>query len=209
MVGDHTIVSGSADNTVRVWRLSDGALLRTLEGHSSFVYSVAVIGDHTIVSGSGDKTVRVWGQPPNADTGTAGGASASADGMAGRETVAEASSSVAITSASLPPNQDAIDVEAEGLSPPKLSAAAVERNERHAKRAPQQQAAANEQQKERRAAQDAQAEQAAQAEQITRIKQEVDDEVSFVGGVFNLTGEAVDAPPPRFTEDDQWGACVA
>jgi hypothetical protein len=70
-------------------------------------------------------------------------------------------------------------------------------------------AAANEQQKARRAAQDEQAEQAAQAEQITQTKQEVPDEVSFVGGVFNLTGEAVDAPPQRFTEDEQWGACVA
>ena len=36
------------------------ALLRTLEGHTHYVYSVAVAGDHTIVSGSYDRTVRVW-----------------------------------------------------------------------------------------------------------------------------------------------------
>ena len=83
VAGDHTIVSGSGDNTVRVWRLSDGELLRTLEGHTDSVISVAVVGDHTIVSGSMDNTVRVWGQP-TADEGTAGGSSSTdPEGVAG------------------------------------------------------------------------------------------------------------------------------
>jgi WD40 repeat protein len=58
--GQH-IVSGSWDNTVRVWRLADGAAVRTLEGHTSIVFSVAVSPDgQHIVSGLEDKTVRVW-----------------------------------------------------------------------------------------------------------------------------------------------------
>jgi WD40 repeat protein len=28
------IASGSDDNTIKLWRVSDGALLRTLEGHT-------------------------------------------------------------------------------------------------------------------------------------------------------------------------------
>ena len=36
------------------------ALLRTLEGHTNSVRSVALVGEHTIVSGSDYDTVRVW-----------------------------------------------------------------------------------------------------------------------------------------------------
>ena len=55
------IVSGSDDNTVRVWDVATGACVQTLEGHSDAVSSVSF--DNTgsrIVSGSDDKTVRVW-----------------------------------------------------------------------------------------------------------------------------------------------------
>ena len=46
---------------MRVWDAQSGECLRTLEGHSDFVTSVALSGDGTrIVSGSWDKTVRVW-----------------------------------------------------------------------------------------------------------------------------------------------------
>ena len=56
------IVSGSDDSMVRVWSLEDGALLRTLQGHTDWCRSVCVspCGKY-IVSGSDDNTVRVWG----------------------------------------------------------------------------------------------------------------------------------------------------
>src|SRR5262249_54055922 len=60
MDGKH-IVSGSWDETVRVWDLSSGEGLRTLVGHSNSVYAVAVTADGKhIVSGSYDRKVRVW-----------------------------------------------------------------------------------------------------------------------------------------------------
>ncbi len=56
-----TIVSGSGDNTVRLWDVNTGETLRTLEGHTRFVISVAYSPDgRTIASGSGDNTIRLW-----------------------------------------------------------------------------------------------------------------------------------------------------
>ncbi len=54
-------VSGSVDQTLRVWDLENGQCLRTLAGHSGAVRSVSVRPDgRRAVSGSGDKTLRVW-----------------------------------------------------------------------------------------------------------------------------------------------------
>ncbi|KAK4034598.1 WD40-repeat-containing domain protein, partial [Parachaetomium inaequale] len=55
------IVSGSCDNTVRVWDAATGAERRVLQGHSSSVNAVAFSPDsRLIVSGSGDNTLGVW-----------------------------------------------------------------------------------------------------------------------------------------------------
>ncbi|KAH8719199.1 hypothetical protein GQ44DRAFT_389682 [Phaeosphaeriaceae sp. PMI808] len=49
---------GSLDNTVKIWDASSGACLSTLEGHSSWVSSVAFSPDSTrLASGSLDNTV--------------------------------------------------------------------------------------------------------------------------------------------------------
>ncbi|KAI9688400.1 MAG: SCF ubiquitin ligase complex subunit cdc4 [Bathelium mastoideum] len=56
-----TLVSGSYDCTVRVWKISTGELLHRLQGHSQKVYSVVL--DHTrgrCISGSMDNQVKVW-----------------------------------------------------------------------------------------------------------------------------------------------------
>jgi F-box and WD-40 domain protein CDC4 len=56
-----TLVSGSYDSTVRVWRVSTGETVHRLAGHASKVYSVIL--DHArkrCVSGSMDNLVKVW-----------------------------------------------------------------------------------------------------------------------------------------------------
>ena len=55
------IASSSADQTVKLWRSSDGQLLHTLTGHSDSVYSSSFSPDgKAIASASADKTVKVW-----------------------------------------------------------------------------------------------------------------------------------------------------
>jgi WD40 repeat protein len=55
------LVSGSSDNTVKVWHLKTGEEINTLRGHSSSVISVALSRDgKPIASCSSDKTIKVW-----------------------------------------------------------------------------------------------------------------------------------------------------
>jgi WD40 repeat protein len=56
-----TLVSGSADKTIKIWNLSTGQEIRTLTGHSNPVNSIVISPDgQTLVSGSADKTIKIW-----------------------------------------------------------------------------------------------------------------------------------------------------
>jgi len=55
------VVSGSDDNSVRIWDAESGEQLRQLDGHGSSVWSVAFSLDgKRVVSGSSDNSVRIW-----------------------------------------------------------------------------------------------------------------------------------------------------
>jgi WD40 repeat protein len=55
------ILSGSDDDTVKIWDGMTGELLNTLEGHSDSVLSVAWNHDDSkIASASGDGTIKIW-----------------------------------------------------------------------------------------------------------------------------------------------------
>jgi F-box and WD-40 domain protein MET30 len=58
------IVSGSLDNTIRIWDIQTGTCIRTLCEHMEGVWSLA-IDNLRMVSGAHDKTVKIW----NKDTG--------------------------------------------------------------------------------------------------------------------------------------------
>jgi len=59
------VVSGSDDNTLKVWSAMTGKCLRTLVGHTGGVWSSQMQGN-IVVSGSTDRTLKVW----NAESGT-------------------------------------------------------------------------------------------------------------------------------------------
>uniref|UniRef100_A0A3B4FPD7 Uncharacterized protein n=1 Tax=Pundamilia nyererei TaxID=303518 RepID=A0A3B4FPD7_9CICH len=53
------IVSGSDDNTLKVWSAITGKCLRTLTGHTGGVWCSQMAAT-TVISGSTDRTLRVW-----------------------------------------------------------------------------------------------------------------------------------------------------
>jgi len=56
-----TLVSGSGDQTIKIWNLQTGELRQTLSGHTGRVVSVAISPDgSTLVSGSNDATAKIW-----------------------------------------------------------------------------------------------------------------------------------------------------
>lgn len=56
-----TLVSGSYDTTVRVWKISTGELVHRLQGHTQKVYSVVLDYERKrCMSGSMDNLVKVW-----------------------------------------------------------------------------------------------------------------------------------------------------
>jgi WD40 repeat protein len=48
------------DTAVRVWDVANGSLLRTLEGHSCAVPSVAISSQGVVAAGAADGTIRLW-----------------------------------------------------------------------------------------------------------------------------------------------------
>jgi WD40 repeat protein len=82
------IVTGSEDNTARLWDAQTGAKLLQFEGHTGSVLAVAVTSDGArIVTGSEDETARVWDATTGAKlfeikghTGAVHGAAVTPDG---------------------------------------------------------------------------------------------------------------------------------
>ncbi|CUM67593.1 uncharacterized protein PRCAT00005293001 [Priceomyces carsonii] len=58
--GNKQFASCSNDCTIKIWDLETGAVLKTLEGHESFVYDLKVLPNGDLVSSGEDRTVRVW-----------------------------------------------------------------------------------------------------------------------------------------------------
>lgn len=59
--GGKLLVTGSFDNTARIFDSATGALLRTLEGHQGQVLCLALSGDGVrLLTGSRDNTLRLW-----------------------------------------------------------------------------------------------------------------------------------------------------
>jgi ribosome assembly protein 4 len=55
------MVTGSGDNTARIWDCDTGTPMHTLQGHTSWVLCVAYSPDGTMIAtGSNDRMVRVW-----------------------------------------------------------------------------------------------------------------------------------------------------
>ena len=55
------MVSGSRDNTIKLWEVATGKEQATLKGHTGTVCSLAFSPDgKTLASGSQDETIKLW-----------------------------------------------------------------------------------------------------------------------------------------------------
>ncbi len=60
------LASGSYDNSIKIWNIETGQLIRTLQGHSDYVVSLSLIeASGFLASASWDETIKIW----NYDTG--------------------------------------------------------------------------------------------------------------------------------------------
>jgi WD40 repeat protein len=56
-----SLVSGSRDNTLKLWDVQTGGVVKTFYGHTDMVRSVSISADCTIIaSGSSDGTIQLW-----------------------------------------------------------------------------------------------------------------------------------------------------
>ena len=60
LIFDYKLVSGSMDNTIKIWDIKSGSCIKTLKGHTGFVYSLSILSTDKIVSCAGDNTIKVW-----------------------------------------------------------------------------------------------------------------------------------------------------
>ena len=60
IIFNEPLVSGSDDQTIKIWEVLSGKLLKTLEGHSNNVLCVCFSNDGSkIASGSSDNTIKI------------------------------------------------------------------------------------------------------------------------------------------------------
>ncbi len=63
------LISGSEDNTIKIWNLETGACTHTLQGHQDTVRSLA-FAQGKLISGSDDNTIKIWNLETGACTHT-------------------------------------------------------------------------------------------------------------------------------------------
>ena len=54
------MVSGLANNTIKIWNIEAGIVKRTLIGHTQYISALKVLGNGDLVSGSADVTIKIW-----------------------------------------------------------------------------------------------------------------------------------------------------
>ena len=58
------LASGSYDNTIKLWSLPEGNMLRTLEGHKGSVYALSISPNGRLLASGGlDETIKLWSLP--------------------------------------------------------------------------------------------------------------------------------------------------
>ena len=59
-MSEEKLISGSLDKTIKVWNVSTGDCIQTLEGHQEGVLCLLRLNYKQIMSGSYDRTIKIW-----------------------------------------------------------------------------------------------------------------------------------------------------
>ena len=54
------LVSGSRDQTIKIWNTASGVVLNTLSGHTNEIVALAVLPNNCLASGARDSTIKIW-----------------------------------------------------------------------------------------------------------------------------------------------------
>jgi len=54
------LVSGSYDQTVKLWDVQTGGVIKTLHGHTEIIWTVSISADHTMIASSGYDLTYLW-----------------------------------------------------------------------------------------------------------------------------------------------------
>ena len=55
------IISGSRDYRIKIWNSNSGRVIKTLAGHSGYVYSIIISkNDEFVISASYDIVIKIW-----------------------------------------------------------------------------------------------------------------------------------------------------
>jgi WD40 repeat protein len=60
-ISSDVLASSGYDGTIRLWNIASGDLIRTLTGHSNYIFnSIDLLNKTILVSGSKDMTIKLW-----------------------------------------------------------------------------------------------------------------------------------------------------
>ena len=60
LLPDNKAITASEEKSIKIWNLDSGLCVKTLAGHTSAIWSLAIISNEKIASCSEDKTIRIW-----------------------------------------------------------------------------------------------------------------------------------------------------
>jgi WD40 repeat protein len=59
-LSNNQLATGSTDQTIKIFNLNDGTLVRHLKGHTGTINSIVLLTNGNLASGSADNTIREW-----------------------------------------------------------------------------------------------------------------------------------------------------
>ncbi len=57
---DKSLISGSRDTTIRIWKVSNDTTIKILKGHNDWVKELVLLSNGNLASGGHDLIIRIW-----------------------------------------------------------------------------------------------------------------------------------------------------